>query len=200
MQVWRNVRRERFQRLDGRVHVRRLGVIVVIHASEPGHELQPVLDGFEIPDGLANLFGLAADEPADRNSRQHIFQIVRAFQGHFRKRHDLAFATPVPEIDMRTPSKGTFFNLLLSAKPVQLRACTIRQSSGRRIIRVEDGEVIRTLILKDPRFGVHVIRKSLVTIEMVRRDVQNHRDSRTKFNDRFQLTPSRSRARFDLEE
>src|SRR5712691_9963264 len=109
------VRRERFQRLDGRVHVRGLRVVVVIHACEPGHELQAVLDSFEIPDGMKNLLGLAANEHADRNSREHIFQIVRAFQRHFGQRHDLAFAMPVPEIDLRTASKGALFNLLLSA-------------------------------------------------------------------------------------
>ena len=88
---------------------------------------------------------------------------------------------------MRAAGKGAFFNLLLSAEPEQLRARTIRQSSGRRVIGVEDGEIILTLVFKDARLGVDVIRKSLVAIEMVGRDVQNHRDSRTKFNDRFQL-------------
>jgi len=32
-----------------------------------------MLDRFEIPDRLSNLFGLTANEHADGNSRQHIF-------------------------------------------------------------------------------------------------------------------------------
>src|SRR6266481_8560881 len=43
VQVRTIIRRERFQRLDGRIHVRGLRVVVVIHSCEPGHELQPML-------------------------------------------------------------------------------------------------------------------------------------------------------------
>ena len=88
---------------------------------------------------------------------------------------------------MRPADKRPSFNLLLSAEPEQLRARTIRQSSRRSVIGVEHGEIILPLVLKDARLGVDVIRKSLVAIEMIGRDVQNHRDPRTKFNDRFQL-------------
>src|SRR5258708_28109296 len=82
VQVWRNVRRKGFQRLDRSVYVRRLGVVVVIHAREPGHELQSVLDSFKKPNRMPDLFGLAANEHADGNSSQHICQTVRAFQRH----------------------------------------------------------------------------------------------------------------------
>src|SRR5208283_730271 len=161
-----NIRRERFQCLAGGVNVRGLGVVVVIHACDSGHEFQPVLDGFEIPDSLADLFGLAADKHADRNSREHIFQVVRAFQRYVRQRHDLAFAMPIPEIDMLATDKGSFFNLLVPAEPEQLRASTVRQSSGGGFIGVEHGEVIGKLVLEDARFGADVIDKSLVTIEI----------------------------------
>src|SRR5258708_1791010 len=67
VQVWRNVRRKGFQRLDRSVYVRRLGGVVVIHAPEPGHELQSVLDSFKKPNRMPDLFGLAADEHADGN-------------------------------------------------------------------------------------------------------------------------------------
>ena len=136
---------------------------------------------------MANLFGLAAHEHADRDSCQHIFQIVRAFQRHFGERHDLAFAVAVAEINMRATGKSSFFNFLLPAEPEQLRARAIRQSSSGGIIGVENSEIVLPLILEDARLGVHVICKSLVAIEMVGRDVQNHRDPRTKFNNRLQL-------------
>src|SRR5208337_4998498 len=182
-----NVRGERFERLDGGIYIRGFGVVVVIHACEPGHELQPVLDGFENSDSMADLFGLATDEDTDRNSRQRVFQIVRSFQRYFGQRHDFAFAMAIPEIDMRAANKGSFFNRLFSAEPEQLRAGALRQSSGSRIIGIEDGEIIRPLVLEDARLGVDVIDKSLVAIKVVGRDVQNHRDPRAKLNNRLQL-------------
>src|SRR4029077_10797183 len=105
----------------------------------------------------------------------------------FRQRHDLAFALPIPETDMRAAGKRSSFNLFLSAEPEQLRARTSRQSSGGGVVGIQDGEVILTLIFEDALLGVDVIVESLVAIEMVGRDVENHCDSRPKFNDGFQL-------------
>src|SRR5580658_1906975 len=112
-----NIRRERFQRLDRRIHIRGLGVIVVINASDPPHELQPVLDGFESPNSMPDLFGLTTDEAPDGNTREHIFQVVRTFELHFRQGHDLALVAAVTEVNMSAADKGSSFNLLLSAEP-----------------------------------------------------------------------------------
>ena len=109
------------------------------------------------------------------------------FSGTSAERHDLALAVAVAKIDMRAAGKSSLFNFLLSAEPEQLRASAAGQSSGGRVVGVEDGEIILPLVIKDARFGVDVIRKRLVAIEMVGRDVQNHRDPGTKFNDRLQL-------------
>ena len=91
----------------------------------------------------ADLFGLAAHEHADGNARQHILQIVRAFQWDLGERHDLALAVAIAEIRLRAADKGSFFNLFLPAEPEQLRARTVRQSSGGRIVGIEHGEIIR---------------------------------------------------------
>ncbi len=88
---------------------------------------------------------------------------------------------------MRAAGKGSLVNLPLSAEPEQLRTGTDRQSCGGGVVGVEDSEIVLPLVLEDSRFGVDVIVKRLVAIEMVGRDVQNHRDPRTKLDDRFQL-------------
>ena len=129
----------------------------------------------------------APDKHADRDGCQHVLQVVRALQRHLRHRHNFPFAVPISKVNLRSAHQRSFFNLLFPAEPEQLRAATIRQSGRGRIVGIEHGKIIGPLILKDARFSVHVIRKSLVAIEMVGRDVQNHRDPGTKFDDRFQL-------------
>ena len=56
-----------------------------------------------------------------------------------------------------------------------------------RIVRIENREVIRLLVLEDARLGIHVSLERAMAIEMVRRDVQNDRNFRAESLNRFQL-------------
>src|SRR5580698_452198 len=58
-----NASRERFQRLDGGVDVRCLGIVVVLDAADGRDIFQPMLHGFEGGDGAADLLR--------RDARQH---------------------------------------------------------------------------------------------------------------------------------
>src|SRR5271157_2381714 len=62
-----NVGREGFESLDSGVDVGRLGVVVVVDAGDFGDKFQAMFDGLEILNGLADLFGLAADQHTYRN-------------------------------------------------------------------------------------------------------------------------------------
>ena len=85
-------------------------------------------------------------------------------------------------------TKAPLLDFFLAAEPEQLRACATRPSSARGwIVSVQNGEIVRLLVFENARFGVDVIRESLVAVEMVGRDVEDDGDARTKVDDGLQL-------------
>ena len=61
------------------------------------------------------------------------------------------------------------------------------QSGAGGIICIQDCEIFRLLVLKDARLGVGVGLERAVAVEVIGRDVEHHRNSRTKRLDRLQL-------------
>ena len=116
-QVQMNGGREGFERLNGGVDIRGLGVVLIIHVGNFGHEFEPVLDRFEIPHGLADLLGLASGEHTDSNAGEHVFQIVRSSQRNLRDRHDFSLAVSVSEIKIRATDKRSLFDFFFPAEP-----------------------------------------------------------------------------------
>ena len=48
------------------------------------------------------------------------------------------------------------------------------------VIGIQDREVVGLLILEDAGFGVHIGSEGAMTIQVIRRDVQDHSDFGTK--------------------
>src|ERR1700728_3799683 len=107
-----DVRRKRLQRLNRRIHVRGLRIVVIVHAADRRHKLQPVLNRLKIAHRLPDLLR--------RASHQH--------------------------------------------------------AHASRIILVQHREVAFLLVLKHPRLRIYVSLKRPMPIQMVRRNVQYHRD------------------------
>ena len=84
-----NVGRKRLQRLDRRIHVGGLGIVVVLHAAQRGHVLQAMLHGAKILDRAANRRRLHSGGHADGDGGQHVLHVVRALQRNLGERHDL---------------------------------------------------------------------------------------------------------------
>src|SRR5262252_5186324 len=166
-----DVGRKRFQSLDGRVDVGGLVVVVVVDTSDPGDEFKTMLDGFEVRDCLANLRRLAADERADRNSRENILQVVRAFEGNLCDLHDLLLALAITKEDAAVANIAAPAHFFLAAEPDNLRMNAIRKRGGCGVIGVQHCEVVSSLILEDARLRLDVIFEGLMTVEMIGRNV-----------------------------
>ncbi len=55
------------------------------------------------------------------------------------------------------------------------------------IVGVQDGEIVRLLVFEDAGLGIDIIRESLVAIEMIGRDIQDHGDARMEVDDGLEL-------------
>ena len=75
-----DVCRKRLQRLDRCIHIRGLGVVVVIHAANRRHMFQPMLHRLELAHGLPNFLCSTSHQRTRANRRQHVLQIVRTLQ------------------------------------------------------------------------------------------------------------------------
>ena len=182
-----DVRGKGFQRLEGRVHIRRLRIVVVIHAAYRRHKLQPVLDRLELAHSLPNLFCRAAHERTRTNRRQHVFQIVRPLQRNLRNGDHFALLIAVAKHDAATANKRPSLHFLLPAEPEHLSAGSGGHGHTGWIVGIQDDKVTGILVLEDPRFRGGVGLERAVTIQMVRSNVQHDRNLRVESLNRLQL-------------
>src|SRR5579884_1242567 len=165
---------ERFERLDGCIHIGGLGVIVEIYAVDGGHVLEAVLDGFEFLHGFADAVGLAADQRPYADGREDIFQIVRTLEANLTDGHDFHVISFGPPEDFAVTHEGALVHFFLAAEPEFLRFADRPQLHAGGVVRVENSEVAGSLVLKNPRLGRDVGLKRVVAVEVVGRDVQDY--------------------------
>ena len=113
--------RKRLQRLDRRVHIRGLGIVVVLHAANSSNVFQPVSHRFEVPDCGPNFLGVAFQQSSTANRRQNIFKIVSAFEWNFIDRNDFHFR-PIPSECYLPVSDGRACHFFLAAEPEHVGA------------------------------------------------------------------------------
>ena len=137
---------------------------------------------------LADLFRSASHQHARAYRRQHVLQIVRAFQRDLGDLHDLALLPfRVAEHDVAVADPRALLHFFLPAEPEHLRARPRSQGHAGGIVGIEHGEVGSLLIFEDARLCVHIDFESSMTVEMIGRDVQHDRNFRTESLNRFQL-------------
>src|SRR5438270_12579880 len=69
----------------------------------------------------------------------------------------------------------------LSAEPVDLRLDPLRDHHAGSIVGVEDRAVFRRLVLENARLSGDIVLERAVPIEMMGRDIQDHRNLRVEF-------------------
>src|SRR5208337_3966214 len=83
---------EGLESFDGRVHVGRFRIVVVVDSTHRGDILQTMLDRLEPGGRFPNLSRIDASQHSDTDSRQHVLDVVRTFQRNLADWHDLALA------------------------------------------------------------------------------------------------------------
>src|SRR5581483_948349 len=119
--------------------------------------------------------------------RQHVLQIVRPLQRDLAERHDFAGGGLVPVSNLAGFDERTPFYFPFPAEPDFLPRGALRKPRRSRIISIEHREVAGRLVLKNPRFGIHVSLEIAVTVEMIGSDVEHHADLWVKAINRPQL-------------
>src|ERR1019366_10165096 len=139
-----------------------------------------MLDCFELGDCAANLCGLNCGQHSDTDCRQYILQIVRALQRNLLGRHDLAIAMAVAPDYVPSTDEGPACDFLQSAEPVHRSLRSGSHLDARRVVRVENGKIVRALVLENASLGGGVIFKRMVPVKVIGGDVQHHCDARVK--------------------
>ena len=146
--------RERFQGLDGCIHVGGLGVVVVLDATNRGHVFQPVLDRLEVADGFADARWLATQEGAHAHGSQHVLDVVASLERNLRDQHDLALTFGIPKKNSAIADIRALLDLFLAAEPEDLRPRAAGQSGTGGIVCVQNCKIFGLLVFKDARLGV----------------------------------------------
>ena len=181
------IRRERFERFDGGVNVCRFGIVVVGDAirwsQRYSRRCSTALNSLTAREHLR----LASCEHGDRNRRQHIFHVVRAFRLMSFSRQDFLFAPPSAKRCLPPRTKAPLPARSSSAEPINLRSHFRGKFHAGRVVGVEDGEIILRLVLEYSRFRRRVCNETAVAIQVVRRDVEDGGDLRAECLDCFEL-------------
>src|SRR6266404_6232538 len=164
---------ERIQRLDSRIHVRGLRIVVVAHPANLRNELQTMLHACERMHAAGDLRRLRSCEACHRHRGQYVFNVVSARQRNVLQLEDDLVLSVFTEHDFVLANKRPLGDALLPAEPEHLWLCR-RVRSSRRIIRVQHRTVRLRLIFKDSRFRSAIGFQRVVAIQMVRREIQKY--------------------------
>src|ERR1019366_7517396 len=110
---------KRFQRLDGRIDVGGLGIVVILNAAHRGYVFQAMLDCLEVRNGTADVSGIDACEHARAYSRQHVLDVMCALQRNLGNVQDGLFAVSVAPDNVVAAQESSVLDLSLTAEPVQ---------------------------------------------------------------------------------
>src|ERR1035437_787095 len=138
---------KRLQRLDGRVNVGGLRIVVILDATDRSNVLQTMLDRLERGDRAPDLCRLDSRQHSDTDCREHIFEIVRALQGNLARRHNLAVAMAVAPDYEPSADKRPARDFLQPAEPGYGSFRRRGHLNARLVVRVQNGEIVRALVL-----------------------------------------------------
>ncbi len=135
----------------------------------------------------ADLFRCASHQCTRTHRGQHIFEIVRSLQRNLGDGENGLQRSIPSKNNLAVANECSRFHFALAAEPEHLGASTSGKFNAGGIVRIEHGEIVRLLILKDARLGVDVSRKCPMAIEVVGSHVEHDRNFGAKAGDRFQL-------------
>ena len=165
------------QRFFRRIQVRRFGIVYVIDPGDRPDEFTAVGRWFICTQRRRHLLEGQSAEVTDRERCHQIFDVVRAAQ-----------------FDIGQPQYRSCLETNRSISQTKIRAIVVGAEGQalcfdlRQVIAcIDNSEILLGLIFKDAQLGPVIHRDRGVTIEMVGREVQPHRNLRAKSLDRFEL-------------
>ncbi len=135
-----------------------------------------MLDRFELGDRAPDLCWLDSGQHSDADCRQHVLHVVRALQRNLLGRHDLALAMLVAPDYVPSADECPARDLLQPAEPVHAGFGYRSHLNARLVVGIQNGEIVRALVLENAGLGGGVVLKRVVPVEMIGRDIQHHRN------------------------
>src|SRR4029078_687918 len=159
------------------------GIVYVIDPGDRPDEFAAVGRWFIRTQRCRHLLEGQSAEVTDRERRHQIFDVVRAAQ------FDISQPQYRGQLEENRTISQTKIRAIVVGAEGQALCFDLRQV----ITRIDNSELLLGLIFKDAQLGPVILRDRGVTIEMIGREVQPHRNLRAKSLDRFEL----ERAYFD---
>ena len=176
-----------FQRSEGGVHIRALGVIHKPHPPPLAHRLQRVFDAGKRLQDPAYDFGAAPADPADCDRGQCVREIVRPGNSNVGPPTHFLLASPDDCHDTVSIQIGSLRDPARPAESQGPGAQALAQAGNPFVVQVQQREVLARLVLENPGLGQGIAVHRRVAIQMIRRDVQYRRDPRMESLDRLEL-------------
>ncbi len=147
-----------------------------LHAADLADWFERMLEPGESLDGLGHRRGVDADNRGNRGRRQHVGEQVTAEQLHRRQRYQRLVAAGCPPHDRVVREHDALRRHLAHREQQTVRTRGRGELECAGIVGVEDGPVRRLLPGKDARLCSGVFLDGRVPVEVIGREVQQHRD------------------------
>src|ERR1044072_1511730 len=146
-----------------------------------------MLNGIKTLNGLSHRLNPGPCRQTDSNRCSYIFNVVKTTQLHFTGSQNNLLSSRRSRYQLITSKENSLVEWLLDAKHRYLGAKANRPRRYCRIVSIEHCKVVRCLIHEDPMLCRGIIVERFVTIHVIRRNVQHHRNVRTKISNPLQL-------------
>src|SRR4029453_3633913 len=173
------------QRFDNRADISPLVVVVVTHTVFLSDELETILETRKFFQSLLDDLRRYADGFRRGNGRHHIFHIVHALNFHMAQRESFFAGTVTPNNFLRF-RKNAFVDFG-EAEGDNSCAPSLPQAPYEWIVAIENRDILCCLVFEDPLLGTAIGGKVRITVEMVFRQIQQHRQPRTELLNPLQL-------------
>ena len=135
------------------------------------------------------VIGWNASQTRGNHSGQHILDVVRALERNSAERHycfrSRILGGAIDHIPLLQP--GTLANRVLNGKPINPGCRAFGCFFAGSVVGVQHQAILCRLRGKDALLGSNVVFKAAVTVEMIRRDVENHGNVGMKLLGGFKL-------------
>ena len=175
------------QCLNCRIGVGSLGIIVIRYAVNRSNVFNAVLNAAEVTQHISHIADAHTGEKAAGNGCQHVFLIVATKQMQLADiAHSLLFAVPADD-KVTILHIYALLQLFLTAEVTQAAFSFRTPGTHDRIIVIKHRNLRLTLLTEDIllRFAVGLHR--MMTLQMIRSQVQHYCDIRAEAADFFQL-------------
>ena len=146
-----------------------------------------MLDSREVANDFFHSFRHRSRQQSNRGCRQHVFEVVSAFETDIARGEELSLALRIPVEEKPAAHECTMFDFRHAAEKYWRGGHLVNQVRGAGVVGVQHGKIRLVLVHEDAPLGGYVGLEAGVPIQVVGRNIQDRGHHRMQAVNGFEL-------------